>query len=62
MEEENKKSHHPTVESRRDIYKRWENQRYPENPEDVLDKGMDIGDYGFIDKHLFHCGTVNWVE
>jgi len=52
------------VESSRSnsIYSRWESLRYPGDPEYVADSGMDIGDYGFIDKHMLHCPMVNWVE
>ena len=65
MEESYDKSQkkRPIVESRRsEIYKRLASQRHYEDPDDVADSGMDIGDYGFIDKHLFHCPSVNWVE
>lgn len=44
------------------IYARWESVRYKEDPDDVADSGMDIGDYDFIDKHMLHCPMVNWVE
>lgn len=58
----NKSRDHPVVSSRRDVYSRWAAQRYKEDPEDVAEKGMDIGDYDFIDRHLVHCPMVNWVE
>jgi len=60
---EMKDNKRPRVESRKsEIYKRFASQRHIENSEDVADSGMDIGDYDFIDKHLFHCPAVNWVE
>ena len=56
-------SYRPRVGSRRDeIYQRLASQRHIENADDVADSGMDIGDYDFIDQHLFHCPSVNWVE
>lgn len=24
--------------------------------------GLDVGDYGWIDEHLTHCPTINWVK
>ena len=43
------------------LYK-YEDERFPEDLEYAAEAGMDIGDYDFIDKHLYHCPTVDWVQ
>ena len=30
--------------------------------DEVEAMGMDIGDYDYIDQHLYHCPAVNWVK
>jgi len=35
--------------------------RFGDDPDEVAELGMDIGDYDYIDK-LYRCPVVDWVK
>ena len=36
--------------------------RFMEDMETAKEMGLDVGDYAWIDEHLTHCPTIDWLR